>query len=58
MILVTFKKVIDAQLVKEFPVLCGAVGSELSPPDSDSGVFSKSDKLSPHRHILFFKDPF
>jgi hypothetical protein len=55
---VTFKKLIDAQLVKEFTVLCGAVGSELSPPDSDTGVFPKPEKSSPHRHILFFKDPF
>jgi len=36
-------------------VLCGAVGSELSPPDSDTGIFPKPDNSSPHRHILFLK---
>lgn len=57
MIRVTFKKLIDAQLVKEFPVLCGAFGSELSPPDFDTGV-AKPDKSNPLRHIWVFKDPF
>jgi len=49
---------IDAQLVKEFPLLCGAVGSEPSSPDPDTGVFPKPDKSSPHRRNMFFKDPF
>jgi hypothetical protein len=55
---VTFKKLIDAQLVEEFPVLCGAVRSELSPPDSDDGVSPKPYKSSSHRNNLFFKDQF
>lgn len=43
---------------EEFPVLCGAVGSQPSSPDPDTGVFPKPDKSSSHRHIVFFKDPF
>ena len=58
MIRVTFEAMIDAQLVKEFPLLCGAVGSEPSSPDPDTGVFPKPDKSSPHRRNMFFKDPF